>query len=104
MLFVKEKQSNQLPPKQPLSSLNPSKVKICIFLSSPPARALLLLCSVPRDGPCTAVFCSLEETVPGITKLSEVWQGLGFLAPTQAVNSQKHGKERGKGKIDGAVS
>lgn len=40
----------------------------------------------------------------GITKLSEVWQGLGSLAPTQAVNSQKHGEEREKGKIDGAAS
>lgn len=28
----------------------------------------------------------------GITKLSEVWQELGSLDPTQAVNSQKHGE------------
>lgn len=44
------------------------------------------------------------NTMSGTMKLSEVWQGLWSLAPTQAVNSQKHGEERGKGKTDGAVS
>lgn len=53
---------------------------------------------------CRRVLLLGGNAMSVITELSEVWQGLGTLAPAQAANSQKPGEERGEGKTDGVGS
>lgn len=48
---------------------------------------------------CRRVLLLGGNATSVITELSEVWQGLGSLAPAQATDSQKPGEGRGEGKI-----